>query len=104
MFDKAMFKEQLPATWRAAMAYRRQQGRCDLLEGRTIEPVGARPAAMLATPKPTATRRGCSLQLAITACDGGAIAIRIARNGNGLTATVDLDRHPLLDRVEGEAR
>ncbi|BCB21659.1 MULTISPECIES: hypothetical protein [Bosea] len=104
MFDKAMFKEQFPATWRAAMAYRRQQGRCDLPEGRAIEPVGVGPAAMPGTPGPNAMGSGRSLQLAITACDGDAIVIRIARDGDGFTAIVDLDRHPLLDRVEGEAR
>lgn len=104
MFDKAMFKEQFPATWRAATKYRRQQGLCDLPEGRAIEPADAGPAAMPATPEPTATMSRCSLQLAITACDGDAIAIRIARDGDGLIATVDLDRNPLLDRVGGEAR
>ena len=104
MFDKAMFKEQFPAIWRAATEYRRQQGLCDLAEGDAIEPVGAGPAAMRATPEPTATMSGYSLQLAINACDGDAVAIRIARVGHGLTATIDLDRHPLLDRVEGEAR
>ena len=104
MFDRAIFKEQFPATWRAATEYRRQQGLCDLAEGRAIEPVGAGRTAMLATPEATATMSGCSIQFAITACDGDAIAIRIARGGDGFTATVDLDRHPLLDRVEGEAR
>lgn len=104
MFDKAIFQEQFPAIWRAATEYRRQQGLCDLAEGRAIEPVGAGPAAMLATPEPTATMSWCSLLLAITACDGGAIAIRIARDGDGFTATIDLDRHPLQDRGEGETR
>jgi len=104
MYDSAIFKEQFPTIWRAAMEHRHKKRLCDVPDGSATAPVGADPAARLETPEPGETGSGRSLQFAITACDGDAIAIRIARDGDGFTATVELDRHPLLDRVEGEAR
>lgn len=108
-----MFKDQFPATWAAAMKYRQMQGHCEPTEECSHEAIGEFPTALPVALEVAAAEsqvaaaaagRSASFQLSITAADGDAIAIRIAREGDAITASVDLDRHVPLDRVGGRAR
>ncbi len=108
-----MFKDQFPATWAAVMKYRQMRahyeptGKCS--QGATGEFPSALPATLplAAAERQVAAPAACpsaSFRLSITLADGDATSVRIARDGDALTATIALDRLAPLNRVGGGAR
>lgn len=94
-----MFKDQYPATWRAAVAYRREKERREEIKRSLLEATGWTPPEAPATasetapdaPEDDATGPAPSARLSITVPEAAAVSIRIDRDGGALTATVALD-------------
>lgn len=94
-----MFQDQYPATWRAAVAYRREKERREEIKRSLLEAIGWTPPEAPVTasetasvaPEVAATGHAPSLRLSITVPEAAAVSIRIDRDGGALTAAVALD-------------
>lgn len=99
-----MFKDQYPATYRAAVAYRRENERRERIKRSLLEAIGWTPpeatatvdaAPVKATEAEAETKTGtktCSVpSLRLNIGDVEAIDVRIRRDGEALIVAIDLD-------------
>ena len=95
-----MFKDQYPATYRAAVAYRRENERRERIKRSLLEAIGWTPPEAMAIATSDATpvqatedeAKDCRVQsLRLTIADVAVVDIRIRRDGNALIADIDLE-------------
>lgn len=93
-----MFEDKYPASYRAAVAYRREKERRERIKRSLLEAIGWMPPDVAApsdagTVQATeAEAKACSVQsLRLTIADVAVIDIRIRRDGDALIAAIDLD-------------
>lgn len=97
-----MFKDQYPATYRAAVAYRRENERRERIKRSLLDAIGWTPPEATADATPVKTTeveaetktdtKTCSVpSLRLSVTDFAVIDIRIRRDGDALIADIDLE-------------